>query len=71
MVLSFIITDIFAANYILNEFSKVIDGYEIERNPITGQPEMIVLWIPAEFEEDALQIKGMIEMMAYREGDSD
>jgi len=66
MVISFVVNDIYSTAYILNTFSHVIDGYVLERNPMTGEIELVVLFIEQGKENEAKELKELVELEAKR-----
>ena len=66
MILSFVVSDITSVNFIINQFSHILDSYEIERNPVNGKVEMLILFIPDEHKEEAEQLKELVEMYTHK-----
>jgi hypothetical protein len=66
MILSFVVNDIVSASYIINQFSNILQEYVIERNPVTGEIEMLVLYFPDEAKEEVNEILQLLELMVVK-----
>ena len=63
MLLSFRVENFDAINWLLNEFSEVLEGYSIEFCNETNKPQLLVLFIAEGLEKEARDIAELVSIL--------
>ena len=62
MLISYMVSDVPSIVYLINTFSNVVEDYDIIRNPLTGEIEILTLIIKNGKEKEAGELKELIEI---------